>query len=219
MEARKTENKKSSWQCFKYFVGIIGLGVFIISSYYTWEVLRARAETSGIIKKALESDNIVLMPEDLSKQQIKAIIIYQDPNFFTHKGWDFANGIITTITQSLVKKLYFKQFKPGIAKIRQSLIARFALDPQMSKRDQLCLFINIVYLGTFDGQPVIGFTQGAKFFYNKSFEELTFDEFLSLLDFKNPNHLNPHINPEGNRRNVLYLKQRLSEDGKDSPII
>lgn len=219
VETRKQENIRRFRQFFKYFVGLIGMGVFVISCYYTWEVFRARSATPSIIKKAMESDNIVIMPEDLSAKQLKALLIYQDPNFFTHKGWDFSNGIITTITQSLVKKLYFKQFKPGIAKIRQSLIARFVLEPQMSKREQLCLFINITYLGTVDGQPVVGFAQGAKVFYNKNFEELTFDEYLSLLDFDNPDYLNPHVNPEGNRRLVLHLKQRLSENGNDRPAV
>jgi hypothetical protein len=41
---------------------------------------------------------------------------------------------MTTITQSLVKGLYFRHFRPGIRKIRQSLIARFALDGHMSKQ-------------------------------------------------------------------------------------
>ena len=110
MIASKIDNKKIFWQCFKYFVCVIGLSVIAISGYYTWEVLRARAETPSIIKKALESDNIVIMPEDL-----------------------------------------------------------------------------------------------------------TFDEYLSLIDFRNPDFINPHVNPAGNRRLVLSLKQRLSEGGNDSP--
>jgi hypothetical protein len=42
---------------------------------------------------------------------------------------------------------YFENFKPGIQKIKQTLISRFAFDNLTPKDTILKLFINEVYLG------------------------------------------------------------------------
>jgi membrane peptidoglycan carboxypeptidase len=181
-----------------------------VCGYYTHAVLRARAETPAIVAKALASHDLELSRNDLSQAQLEALLAVEDPHFFTHKGWDFGGGTMTTISQSLVKGLYFRQFRPGIRKIRQSLIARFAFDPQVSKDQQLRLFINTVWLGTVDGQQVEGFAEGARAFYGKGFADLTFDEYLSLLVFDRPAQLNVRANPEGNARRVRQIKRLLA---------
>lgn len=198
---------RSRWAWLGWLAGLVAVGVV---AYYTSEVLRARADTPRIVKRALASDRLVLSVDDLSQAQLEALLAIQDPRFFSHKGWDFAGGTMTTITQGLVKGLYFQQFRPGIRKIRQSLIARFALDPQMSKKEQLRLFINTVWLGSLDGRSIEGLAQGAEAFYGKQFAELTFDEFLSLLMFDSPAELNVRVNPEGNRRRVRQIKRLLA---------
>jgi membrane carboxypeptidase/penicillin-binding protein len=178
--------------------------------YYTCEVLRARADTPRIVREALASDRLVLSVGDLSPAQVRALLAVQDPRFHQHQGWDFAGGTMTTITQSLVKGLYFRDFRPGIRKIRQSLIARYALHPAMSKDDQLRLFVSTIWLGQVDGRPIVGFAEGARAFYGKRFAELTFDEYLSLLMFDRPAELNVHVNPEGNRRRVRQIHRLLA---------
>src|SRR5512145_3149364 len=197
------------WRVVYRLTATLGLLFVPIVVYYAYEVLRARAATPRIVARAMASDRLVLSADDLTKEQLDALLAVQDPNFFSHKGWDFAGGTMTTITQSLVKGLYFEQFRPGIRKIRQSLIARFALDPQLSKKDQLRLFINTVWLGSVDGRSVEGFAQGAQAFYAKPFHALSFDEYLSMLMFDRPAQLNVHVNPEGNARRVRQIKRLL----------
>lgn len=199
--------KRSRW---RPLLGFTVLALTAITAYYLREVRLARAATPGIVARALASDRLALSADDLSAPQIAALLAVYDPHFFSHKGWDFGGGTMTTITQSLVKRLYFKQFKPGIRKIRQSLIARFVLDSQMSKKDQLKLFINTTWMGRVDDRPVEGFAEAAQAFYGKRFDELSFDEFLSLLVFDRPAELNVHINPEGNRRRVRQIKRLLA---------
>ena len=67
---------------------------------------------------------------DLSKRQKEILLKVQDPGFYDHSGIDLwtPGAGLTTITQAIVKKLYFNDFKSGIAKIKQSLIARFAVN-------------------------------------------------------------------------------------------
>lgn len=192
-------------------VALVAVACFgAVLAYYTYEVVRARAETPRIVAQAFATRRLELAPDSLSAAQLHALLAVADPHFFTHEGWDFQGGTMTTITQSLVKGLYFERFRPGIRKIRQSLIARFALDPQLSKQEQLRLFINTIWLGSVAGRPVEGFADGAREFYGKEFAALTFDEYLSLLMFDRPAELNVHVNPQGNARRVRQIKRLLA---------
>ncbi|KPU27133.1 hypothetical protein TR13x_06760 [Caloranaerobacter sp. TR13] len=133
----------------------------------------------------------------------------EDPNFYNHKGIDFKTpgAGITTITQGLVKKFYFENFRPGIAKIKQTLIARFALNPLVSKDDQLKLFINYVYLGKLDGNPIYGFANASERYFGKPFSQLSEEEYISLVAMIiAPNKFNVIKNPEANSNRVERIK-------------
>ena len=61
-----------------------------------------------------------------------------------HHGVDLEEpgARMTTLTQGLVKLLYYPNgFKQGVAKLRQSLIAKYALNSIITKDDQLLLFL------------------------------------------------------------------------------
>jgi membrane carboxypeptidase/penicillin-binding protein len=192
--------------------GLAATGLLVVGvlAHYTHVVVRARAETPRLMAEALAGDRIVLLPEDLSKAQLDAVLAVQDPHFFEHKGNNFVGGTRTTITEALSKYLFFERFRPGLATIRRTLIARFAIHPLVSKRDQLKLYINIVPLGFVGDEFIEGFAEGAEAFYGKSFNALTYDEFLSLLVSDSPMRLNPHVDPEANARRVLQIKRLLA---------
>ncbi len=70
---------------------------------------------------------------------------------------------MTTLSQGLVKLLYFPDgFRPGVAKIRQTLIAQYALDKLVCKDDQLHRFLNIAYLGHKDGRAIHGLADASR---------------------------------------------------------
>jgi membrane carboxypeptidase/penicillin-binding protein PbpC len=182
-----------------------------VFGYYTLEVLRARANTPRLFREALAADSVVLSPEDLSEAQLEALLaVQQDTQFFEHKGSNFLGGTRTTVTEVLAKYLFYREFRPGLPTIRRSLIARFAIDPLVSKRDQLHLYINVLPLGSVDGNLVEGLAEGAEVFYSKPFDGLTYHEFLSLLVFDKPMSLNPFADPEGNARRVRQIKRLLA---------
>lgn len=164
-------------------LAVVSAAVVSMPAYYTIVVLRARHDTPAIIQKAFTATPMKLHVKDLSAWQLNALLSVEDPNFYRHNGIDLKTpgAGITTITQGLVKFLYFEKFKPGIAKIKQSLIARFALDALISKNDQLYLFINAIYLGTVEGKPVYGFADAAQAYYHKPFIGLSEDEYLSII--------------------------------------
>lgn len=163
---------------------VLALGVACVTAYYANAVRIARQQTPDLMAAALHHYGTALQPADLSPARKAMVFAIEDPAFLRHHGVDLSTpgAGMTTITQGLVKLLYFPNgFRPGLAKIRQTLIAQYALDALSSKEQQLLLFLNISYLGDDDGQAVYGFANAARVYFGKDFAKLSDDEFLSLL--------------------------------------
>ena len=187
--------------------------VLVPCVYYTAVVVQARRETPAIVAAALQSERMVLEIEDLTPRQLEILLKVQDPGFYEHKGVDLRTPGAgwTTITQGLVKIHYFDPFEPGLAKVKQSLIARFALDPFVSKEDQLRLFINEAYLGASEGGEAIGFAQGARVYFDKPFAELTEDEYVALVAMLiAPDTCNVLRQPKLHAERVLRIQRLLA---------
>jgi len=121
---------------------------------------------------------------DLTADQKQILLRVQDPNFYAHSGVDFSSSAsgYTTITEGLVKQLYFKGFRPGflhLGKIRQILLA-IGFNRRVPKDEQLRLFMNLVYLGSPSGHSLYGFEDAAHFYYGKQFADLSRQEYVSL---------------------------------------
>jgi monofunctional glycosyltransferase len=138
----------------------------------------------------------------LSEKRQEILIKIQDPAFFEHTGIEWPNPLTTTtITQSLVKKLFFDNFTKGFKKIEQTLIARFVVNPNISKETQLVAFMSTAYFGEKDGKQLFGFGQGAQAWFSKPLSKLNDDEYLSLIAMlPGPNMLKP---------NTVKSKQRI----------
>ncbi len=190
--------------------GILFACIFI---YYFIVIIDARMKTPEIVNAALNSRNTKLELSDLTSQQLDALLKVQDPNFYHHKGYDFETpgAGITSLSQGLVKLYYFDDFKPGIGKIKQTLIARFAFDALTPKDTILKLFINKVYLGQGNGKPIYGFEDGANFYFNKNFTALNWDEYLSLIAMIRAPLTFHYLNErEANNLRVKRIKKFLS---------
>jgi membrane peptidoglycan carboxypeptidase len=115
---------------------------------------------------------------------------------------------------ALVKWIYFQHFKPGLVnKVRQTLIARYALDPALTKHSQLELFINTVYLGAVDGEPIHGLTRAALAYYHKPVADLAEPEYLSLVAMINsPSGFDLRRRPAANTERVRRIQRLLAGD-------
>jgi membrane peptidoglycan carboxypeptidase len=191
---------------------ILAVGIFAVITYYAGTVWRARIQTPEIVRSALASDQIKLRASDLSGWQKCTLLAIQDPDFYKHPGitrpfWESFRH--TTITQAIVKRLYFNHFKPGVRKIRQTLIARYALDPLVSKEDQLTLYINIVWFATSPvGKPIYGFADAAREFFEKPVAQLSEDEYIAMAAMLDaPSRLNPRTHPRESAELVAKLKR------------
>ena len=165
--------------------------------------------TPEIVDDYIKQGSIKYKFDDLPNEYQDILIKVQDPGFYSHRGVDFKTPGAgwTTITQSLAKFFYFKDFKAGWRKIPQTIYARFSLNPNLSKEKQLDLFINIIGFG--NGKK--GILAASHFYYGKKPEELLKDEFISLIGLiNNPKMLNPKNNLEANKERVRKIKKYLN---------
>jgi membrane peptidoglycan carboxypeptidase len=207
----------------KYAMLLLLLALCIGSAYSFFVVIQARDYTEKVVSHDFEAGvwrspgetprPILVKDSDLSPEQRRILLLVQDPGFQEHGGIDLSTpgAGLTTLTQAIVKKIYFGEFKPGFAKLKQSLIAFFAADPKISKSDQITLFLNTMYLGKVNGIPVTGFGEGAKAFYGKSFSELDEDEFIGLVaSVISPNTFHMIDHPEWHADRVGRIKTLAS---------
>jgi membrane carboxypeptidase/penicillin-binding protein len=112
-----------------------------LAAYELFALHRARQATPQVLAAAAQGE---LSIEDIPRRRLAMLLKVENPGFYSHRGVDFSTrgAGMTSITQSLVKRFYFDEFKPGFPKLEQSLIARFVLDPAMSKRAHLESFLN-----------------------------------------------------------------------------
>lgn len=161
---------------------------------------------------------LTLRTEDLSQDQLNWLLKIQDPEFYKHNGIDLSTpgAGLTTISQSIVKKLYFKEFKPGYRKLKQSLIARFVVNEKLDKNQQLEIFINSVYMGNLKGEKLYGLSQSSQAYYGKEVYHLSDDEYLSLVAMLiGPDQFNILRNAEMNKKRTSRIKEVIS--GKYQP--
>jgi len=199
---------------------IIGITIIILT-YSVYIIYQAKQKTPSILKIALSSENIILKKSDLTQRQLEILLKVEDPNFYKHNGSDLSTpgGGITTITQAVVKQLYFKKFKPGLLKLKQILIAIFVLTPATQKDDIINIFLNRVYLGNIN-EPIYGFNSAAKKYYNKDFKDLTENEFISLVAMIiAPNTFHIINFPERNLNRVERIKLLIDEKYKPKGLM
>lgn len=203
---------------FKRIGTLVGIALLLFVAWEALALIRAKARTPAILAA---NAHPVTTVDQIGAKRVAMLLKVEDPGFFHHHGVDFSTPGqgVTTLTQGLVKRLYFPGgFHPGFAKIEQSLIARFVLDPATSKRQQLDMALSLASFGTQQGREVIGFADAARTFYGKDLTALNDRQFLSLVAMlMAPNALDPvrHAgdNDERVRRIVALLAGRCRPRG------
>lgn len=170
--------------------------VVFCTAYLSIRVVHARSVVVDKFNTILTKDELAISAVSIEHQQW--LLMIEDPGFYDHNGIDLQTpgAVITTITQSLVKQLFFDKFKPGWRKLDQSLIAWLAVTPKISKTDHLAALFEIAYLGRCDGGQVYGFEAAASCYYQGTLATLNDDQYLSLVTMLiGPNHFHPVNNP------------------------
>jgi membrane peptidoglycan carboxypeptidase len=143
-------------------------------------------ETAKVVATVEQSGDLSLTTNDFHGSRLQWLLKVQDPTFYQHHGvdWQTPGAGYTTLTQGLVKRLFYPSgFKPGLLRWRkiQQIIIAIAFNSRVSKNEQLRLFVNLAYMGTRNGNPIVGFSQAAQVYFGKNFQTLTDEEYLSLV--------------------------------------
>ena len=148
------------------------------------------------VKSNLDSSEI---PKTLKN----AYVAIEDERFYNHHGVDIKrtasaifNYIIhfgsssfggSTITQQLVKNLTGDTTDSVTRKVKEWWQA-WLLETRLSKDEILTSYLNIIYVGP----SIYGVDAGAKYYFNKSVDDLTIEECAFLAGINNsPNSYNP----------------------------
>lgn len=144
-----------------------------ISAFHNSDALKVRAKS--LIDSGKGADS-------LGAERLELLLLVQDPGFYNHSGVDIktAGAGLTTITQSLSKRLAFTNFKPGIGKIRQTTYA-IALEKHLTKNEILALFLETVPMGKGSNGWTIGLFEASQSFYGMSPSELSDNQFIELI--------------------------------------
>lgn len=152
-----------------------------------------------------------------------AVMAIEDKDFLDHVGvsvrgtlralWKdirerrFAQGG-STITQQLMKNLFFSREKALSRKIKEALYA-FVTEARHSKETILEAYLNEVYLGQWNTHEIHGVAEASRYYFNKSIFDLALHESALLAAIiQAPALYNPHRHADRalKRRNLVLEK-------------
>jgi penicillin-binding protein 1B len=170
---------------------------------------------------------------EIPKHVANAFVAAEDVRFRGHFGIDpigmaramfrniRARGIAeggSTIPQQIVKQHLLSNERTWRRKITEILLA-VVLDARMSKDELLELYLNDVYLGHYNGTPVLGIDEAARLYFDKPPRALRVDEAALLAAMiRAPNRDNPEKRPDIARArrnavlNVMRERNWIDED-------
>lgn len=186
----------------KYLLGII----CTISLYLVIVAVWATLSIGELVPKSIASNKQL----PLTKQQTDILLKIEDPTFFDHAGIDLSQGQgLTTITSSLAREIFLSGkelmgVRGGLQSFYKAVfscckkidigrdVMALVLNKNMSKEQQLLLFISSVYMGQYNRKAVIGLPAAANAYFNKNLLELSKEEFVTLIAMiKSPNFYHP----------------------------
>ena len=151
----------------------------------------------------------------LPQRRLDIVVRVEDPTFWTNDGIDMSTPGAgqTTLSQGLGKRIFFRRFSPGPAKLGKlelMVLTRFALTPKVSKRDIVRAALANAYLGRGPKGPVVGVAEGARRWFGKELDQLSEAEFIGLIAMlPAPNNLDPLNHPDANAERVARIERLL----------
>jgi membrane peptidoglycan carboxypeptidase len=155
--------------------------------------------------------------EDIPENVIKATLIAEDQDFYSHHGISF-KGILrsiylniktksfeyggSTITQQLARNLFLTKEKTLTRKINEIILA-LKLERKYSKNEILTYYLNSIYYG----EGNIGIRAAADYYFDKKLKDLTLSEAVILAAIPKA----PALYAPVSKENIERLKKRRSD--------
>jgi monofunctional biosynthetic peptidoglycan transglycosylase len=186
------------------------LGVFFTYQVHSTVSSAKELSTHFIKQRQKANPNLMIKKtwvpiEEMSPFLVKSTLCTEDPNFFVHNGFSIeffwhmlkknlkekkvvAGG--STITQQLIKNIYFEENRSFISKGCEFILA-LLLETCVSKRKILESYLNVIEWGP----GIFGIEEASKHWFGKSakklnpFESARLALIISAPLSKNPKHL------------------------------
>lgn len=155
---------------------------------------------------------------------VELLLYKEDDTFYRHRGL-FLKGIKeaikrnlkerrivssgSTITQQLIKNLYFRFHKNIFRKLTEIFMALKA-EKILSKDEILELYINTIYYGC----GTYGISDAAEYYFGVKPEDMSFNQMFMIMVFLNaPTARNPLLHPDAYRDFNKELTERWAKRG------
>ncbi|NDC35593.1 MAG: PBP1A family penicillin-binding protein, partial [Synechococcaceae bacterium WB9_2_112] len=187
----------------------------------TLTILSADGE---VIQKIGPATREKLTPESLPTLVEQAFIAAEDRRFYRHSGIDpvgigravvrnLTQGSVeegaSTITQQLARTVFLSQDVTLIRKLKEAALAG-KLERQLSKRQILTEYLNVVYLGS----SAYGVADAAWIYFSKTPSQLTLPEAALIAGLPPaPSVYSPLVNPELALQRRSIVLARMEEAG------
>ncbi|MDE0518763.1 MAG: transglycosylase domain-containing protein, partial [Bdellovibrionales bacterium] len=164
---------------------------------------------------------------------LQSVLTAEDHQFITHEGISLKSIIRaigrnlkagrlleggSTITQQLIKNIFFSQKKSFWRKFQEQIMA-LLLEKKISKDEILTAYLNIVYMGQSGLFRIHGFSAAARYYFDKPLPHLDLNECAILAGLiKSPGRYKPStdnkflLQRRNHILNKLYAKQIISKE-------
>lgn len=160
-------------------VPVLAIGIFIVGGVAGFGWALDRQVRGGILKQRAEAtarpDWVPL--EQLPPHVTRAFLAVVDPDFM-QEGMLRTGQDGTTISRELVRQVHL--LPSGLAGEARELVMAPVLENRTSKDSLLELYLNRVYLGEQQGEPLYGIFHAAHEYLDKAPTELTVSEAATL---------------------------------------
>jgi len=216
---RRTERRPIS-----SIVPVLAIGMFIVGGVAGFGWALDRQVRGGILQQRAEA---VTRPDWVELQQLpphvtEAFLAVVDPAFL-REGSLRTGEVGTTISRELVRQVHL--LPPGLGGEARELVMGPVLENRTSKESLLELYLNRVFLGREQGEPVYGLYHAAREYLDKEPQDLTISEAATLAGLLlQPRIEEPGARPGavGVRRNevlrMLLQKQRITPEQYQSAL-
>lgn len=158
----------------------------------------------------------------------KAIIAVEDQHFLEHKGLD-PRGIAralwvdlrtrslaqggSTITLQLVKNLMARRGKNIFKKVNEIFLA-LLLEARFDKEQILSRYLNEVYLGQIGNLEIRGVSEGAKYFFGRTLDDLNLAEIALMAGvIRGTGYYNPYLHRLRAFERMRLVLRKMVETG------
>lgn len=184
--------------------------VFFLCGVISSAVLLYRRPIRSLYQKRAALPDFCSL-EQVSDKFVEFLLLAEDDMFYRHNGISIpalrtalrlfvANRTIiiggSTITQQLIKNLYF-EFHPTAMRKLTEMIMALAIEKILSKQEIFTFYINIIYYGCGN----YGIYRASEYYFHKPAKELDFSQsFLLTRILNGPTFQNPLMHPDVYRK-------------------